>query len=203
MARLFPVTNSSVVASVTATVAAAHSALVAGTDYQFVSSTNCWIRQGSSKLLTVVAKANLIDGETVTITVNGTAVVYEFDVNGTGVTAGRVQVNVSADTTAATVAARLKTAINANQATLTVTDPLNGTLVIDLPSVNAGLSISDTVADAGFTNATGTMQATAATGSMFVPAGYVVLLNGSRGGQLGVLRDSADGKSSTAPVMII
>lgn len=97
-----------------------------------------------------VPKADLIDGETLTI---GT-VVFEFDVNGTGVTAGRTQVNVSGATTAAEVAAILHTAINGVGAGLliTSTDNLDGTLDLeaDVAGVAGNLAISDTVADTDF-----------------------------------------------------
>lgn len=197
--RLIPSTTSSVTATVSGTAAAAASALIDGIIYLFTSTTACWIRQGTSKLVTCIAKASMVDGETLTITVNGTAVVYEFDVNGTGVTAGRVQVNISdvGIATAANVAATLRTAIIANQTTIVVTDPANGTLFIDLPG-SRGLTVVEAVADAGFTVGNGTVQATAGAGSMLVPAGVQVLIDGDHGGQVGVIQDVAGGKTSIA-----
>ncbi len=197
--NLFPLISTTVVATVGGSAVAAASALLNGVSYVFSSSTNCWIRQGSSTLLTLVAKASLVDGETITIAINGATVIYEFDVNGTGVASGHVQVNVSADTTAANVAARLKTAINATQTTLTVTDPASGALTIDLPDSRA-LVVTEQVANAGCTVGTGIMQATAGTGSMFIPAGKEWLIDGAKGAQLGVIQDAAGGKSSTAVV---
>lgn len=129
----------------------------AGTDYiawfTEVGGTKATIEDG----ITCVAKANLVDGETVTIG-DGihASVVFEFDVNGTGVTAGRVQVNVSAATDAASVAVILAAAINAENAagrlfvTADVTDA-NGT--IDLTHEFEGnftTSVTDTVVDGGF-----------------------------------------------------
>lgn len=202
MARIFAIPSASTVASVGASAVVASSSLAASASYQFASNTACWIRQGMSKLVTCVAKANLVDGETLVITVNGVAVTYEFDVDGTGVTAGRTRVNVSTDTTAATVAARLRTAILAAQPALTVTDPTNGTLFVDLP-LSRSLTIAENVANAGFTIATGTMQATAGTGSMYVPANAPILLTGDLGEHLGVIQDATSGKASTTRVMIL
>jgi hypothetical protein len=42
--------------------------------------------------------------------------------------------------------------------------------------------------------------ASAASGSMFVPAGFVVYLDGSYGDTLSVIRDTADGKCTVTPV---
>ncbi len=69
------------------------------------------------------AKANLVDTETITIGdgINA-AKVYEIDTVPDGVTAGRVVVDVSGATTAADVAAIMRTAILANQPALSVSD---------------------------------------------------------------------------------
>ena len=101
-----------------------------------------------------VAKANLVDGETLTLDDGPHTVVFEFDVAGDGVVGGRTQVNVSTDTTAIDVAARLHAAINAEVATLTITstDPLTGTLNLanDTAGTAGNVASADTVADAGF-----------------------------------------------------
>lgn len=201
--RLFPILSTGVVATVGAAAVAAASAMVDGVDYVLWSTTNCWVRQGTAKLVTCVAKASLVDTDFITITTPLGTKVYEFDTAGNGVTAGRVQVNVSTDTTAATVAARLRTAILANQAELRVVDPANGTLQVDLVE-SPSLTITENVADAGFTITAGIMQASAATGSTFVPAGLNpgVLLNGKRGAQLGVIQDAAGGKSCVAQAQL-
>lgn len=105
--------------------------------------------------ITCVAKASLIDGETVTIG-DGTqaATVFEFDVNGTGVGGGHVQVNVSTDTTAIQVAARLHTAINGVVAGLLVTSTAVGdgtlTLANDANGEAGNVLIHDAVANIGF-----------------------------------------------------
>jgi phage tail sheath gpL-like len=64
----------------------------------------------------------------------------------------RVQVNVSADVTAANVAARLRTAILANQPSLSVTDNGDGTLTVAhrWPGAGGNVTITENVGDAGF-----------------------------------------------------
>lgn len=104
--------------------------------------------------ITCVAKASLADTDYVTISDGLRApALYEFDVTGDGVTAGRVQVNVSAATTAADVAALLKTAIEANQPVLTVTDAGSGVLTLShkLYGTIGNVTIAESVANAGFT----------------------------------------------------
>lgn len=194
-----PVTSRSVGAAVSSTTVAAHTAMTDKTDYVFCSSTNCWIRQGTSKLITCATKANSVDTDYITITVEGVALVYELDTSGNGAASGHVAVDISGATTAASIAAILRTAILAHQTTLTVTDPTNGTLIVDLPE-SRNLTITENVAHASFTVGTGIMQATAGTGSMFVPALLPIILDGTQGGQLGVIRNTADGSSSTTPV---
>jgi hypothetical protein len=113
--------------------------------------------------ITTVAVANLVDAETFTITDGyGVAWVFEFDVNGTGVTAGRIQVNVSTDTTDAHVKDRIITAINSATLTVagkkevfTVEAVSGGTAVVNLRATVSGTdwnkTITETVVDAGFT----------------------------------------------------
>ncbi len=104
--------------------------------------------------ITCTTKANYVDGETHTIG-DGMSVakVYEFDTNGGGVTAGRVQVNLNTDTTAAQVAARLRTAILANQPSIAVVDNGNGTLELTHQWAGQGgnVTMSDTVANVNHT----------------------------------------------------
>jgi hypothetical protein len=105
--------------------------------------------------ITCVAKANLIDGETVTIG-DGTqaATVFEFDVAGNGVGGTNVQVNVSTDTTAIQVAARLHTAINGVVAGLLVVSTAVGDGTLTLANEGHGeagnVTITDTVFDPNF-----------------------------------------------------
>lgn len=101
-----------------------------------------------------VAKASLVDGETVTLDDGPHTVVFEFDVAGDGVTGGRTAVDVSTDTSAIDVAARLHAAINGVVAGLTITstDPGTGTLNLanDVAGTAGNVATADTVTDAGF-----------------------------------------------------
>lgn len=104
--------------------------------------------------ITTVAKALLLDGETFTLNdgLNG-AKVFEFDVNGTGVTTGRVRVNVSTDTTADNVRDRIIAAMNA-ASNWNITASSGGAatvnLVNDLSGTLGNQTSSETVADVGF-----------------------------------------------------
>ena len=109
--------------------------------------------------ITTVAVANLVDTETFTLDDGLTPKVFEIDKAGDGVTAGRVQVNVSTDTTAGDVRDRIITAINASG--LTMTASIGGAAVVALINTVVGTAgnttSAETVADAGFvvTNMTG------------------------------------------------
>jgi hypothetical protein len=108
----------------------------------------------STGVITCTTKANYADTDYMTIGDGiAPAKLYEFDTAGDGVTAGRVQVNISSDTTAATVAARLKTAIEANQPALTVVDNLDGTLTVThkLGGAIGNATMSENVANAAHT----------------------------------------------------
>jgi hypothetical protein len=102
--------------------------------------------------ITCVAKANFDDNDTVTISDGDVSSIYEFDFAGDGVTAGRVQVNISAATTAESVALILKAAIEATTDKFTVTT--NGAGVITLTQNRVGtagnVTITEAVTDAGF-----------------------------------------------------
>lgn len=121
--------------------------------------TGTLVKTGAAKAtgtITCVAVANLIDGETVTLDDGVNApVVFEFDVNGTGVGGSNVQVDVSLDTSAIEVAATLHAAINGVGAGLAITsvDNLDGTLTLtnDAVGTAGNETITETVADAGFT----------------------------------------------------
>lgn len=106
----------------------------------------------ASGTITCVAKASFDDNDTVTIGDGLSAPkIYEFDFAGDGVTGGSVQVNISSDTTATQVAARLLTAINTNQPSLTVS---NGsgvlTLTSKIPGTAPNVTITETVTNSGF-----------------------------------------------------
>ncbi len=102
---------------------------------------------------TCVAKASLVDGDYVTVidVTAGTTVLYEFDVAGDGVTGGRTQVDISTDTTATQVATRLRTAILATQATITVSQSSGAlTLRRELSGTQVTITTTENVANAGF-----------------------------------------------------
>lgn len=113
--------------------------------------------------ITVVAVASLADGDYFTIIDSkGRTWVFEYDVTGDGVTAGRVQVNVSTDTTATHVRDRTITAINAATAVeggvteaIDITAAIGGSAVINLRAKSPGTvgnrTITENVANAGFT----------------------------------------------------
>jgi hypothetical protein len=107
--------------------------------------------------LQAIAGASLVDTETFTIN-DGTnpATVFEFD-SGGGVTSGNVAVPFTAGDTAATVAAAMVTAINGVGGTLLVTASLSvtgtSTLITLKRDTPGTITLSDTVANAGFTTA--------------------------------------------------
>lgn len=119
------------------------------------TATNSAPQSHAKGTITTVAVANLVDTEIVTISDGQVAKVFEFDVNGTGVTAGRVQVNVSTDTTAAHVRDRFITAINATTSgAWTITAAIGAADGIALKNTTPGtagnVTITEGVADAGF-----------------------------------------------------
>lgn len=171
--------------------------------YQFCSSTACWIKQGKALLLTSATKANFADGDYFSLTLDGRAVTFEIDKTGDGLTAagsyaGRTAIDVSAASTAAQCAAIIAAAIDAAfPATLTVTDNADGTVTL---LAKKQLAATETVAHASFLIAASTLlAATAGSGSMFVPAGVVVVIDGRDGQTLSVIRDTADGKAHLVP----
>lgn len=104
--------------------------------------------------ITCVAKADLIDGETVVLTkadTGGTVVTFEFDVTGDGVVLGNIPVDVSAAVSANDVAVALAAAIDAGH----FTAPVPGGAVVAVTQLGHGtpgdVAITETVADAGFT----------------------------------------------------
>lgn len=110
-------------------------------------------RAASSGTITCVAKASLADGDYLTI---GDGIVapklYEFDVAGDGVTAGRVAVNVLVDTTATQVATTLANAINQNHPTLNAVQNGDGTITVThkWPGAAGNVTMTENVTNAGF-----------------------------------------------------
>lgn len=195
-----PVTATSDSSTVTATVAQL-TGMEALKYYVFASSTNCWVKQGTTQLITCVTNANMADSDFITIAVSGgTTVVYEYDKSANGVTAGR-QSWAAGASTAIDVAATLATAIATAQPTLSVTNNANGTLTVTANDKIA--TFTENVANAGFTITSTSPLATAADGSVYIPANVVFYFDGNRGAQLGVIRDSADGKASLTRVLYI
>lgn len=104
--------------------------------------------------ITCATAANTDDNDTVTIGDGlSAAKIYEFDKAGDGVTAGRVQVNISGDTTAAEVAARLRTAILANQPAFDVLDNGDGSLTLThkIPGAHGNVTITEDTTHASLT----------------------------------------------------
>ena len=195
MTAFAPVTNTSDSSTVTASVGSL-TGMVASKMYLFVSSTNCWIKQGTTQLVTCTTNANMTDGDKLIIAISGLdAVTFEYDKAANGVTAGNVSWAAGAST-AAQVAATLVTAINGSAIAsyLTVTDNTDGTVTITVKDRHA--TFTEQVAHVAFTVAATHPPASAADGSMFVPAGVVITIDGNRGPQLGVIRNSADGNAS-------
>jgi hypothetical protein len=106
--------------------------------------------------ITTIAVASLVDGETFTLDdgVNP-ARVFELDVTGDGVTAGRVAVDVSGDTTADNVRDTIISVINAQNRSFFAQTASNGgaatvTLTQDLVGTPGNTTQSETVTNAGF-----------------------------------------------------
>lgn len=192
-----PVTTSSDSSTVTASIGSL-TGMLAGQLYLFVSSTNCWIKQGTTKLVTCATNANMADGDKLTIAVsNGDSVTYEYDKSANGVASTSTSWAAGAGTAAQT-AATLATAIGIAQPTLVVTDNADGTLTITVKDKHA--TFTEEVTHASFTVADAHPPAAAADGSMFVPAATQILIDGDNGPQLGVLRNTADGHASLTRV---
>jgi hypothetical protein len=116
-----------------------------------------WVPVGGTAAtgtIVCTTKANYVDTDYMTIG-DGIRppVVYEFDTAGDGVTAGRVQVNLSALTTAADVANALAAAIIANQPALDATDNGAGTVTIShkIAGTLGNVTITENVAHASHT----------------------------------------------------
>ncbi len=103
--------------------------------------------------ITVLAKAGLTDGDYFTIDDGiNTAVIFEYDVTGDGVTALRTAIDISAVSTLAEVKAATLAAINGVGALLAVTASSGGAGVVNLQmdTPGPGVTTTENVADAGF-----------------------------------------------------
>jgi hypothetical protein len=190
---LSPDCTTSLEVAVTATHAEFAASMAAKDHWVLISNTALWLKQANpSGTITCVAKASMADTDYITINDGTTSVLYEFDTVGDGVTGGRIQVNISGATSATDVATILKAAIVANQSYITVTQASG---VLTLASTTKNITITENVANGSFTVVYGPI-ATAAAGSMYIPANYPVILRGEQGSNVSVLRDSADGKAS-------
>lgn len=126
-------------------------------------------------IMNMIAKTLFVDGETFTITDGfGSTKIYEIDKAGDGVVGGHVQVNISTDTTAADVGARITTAITSNQPNLSV----SGTTVLTITralSSSTQMTASETVADAGFSCVASADSGWTAGTATDLGAGYTVV----------------------------
>lgn len=200
-----PVSSSSLTVAVGAAAAQFAGTMSADTEYLFFSSTACWIKQGTTQLITCTTNANMLDGDKLVISVAGrsapnNSVTYEYDKSANGVTAGN-QSWAAGAATAIDVAATLATAIAAAQPFLAVTNNGNGTLTIT--ALDAQATFTEQVSNAAFTVTSTTPLATAASGSMYVPANVQLVLSGDMGAQLGVLQDSVAGKASLTRTKVV
>lgn len=99
--------------------------------------------------ITCVAKANLVDTETVTlVNAAGTTYIFEFDTDGGGAT--EIQVDVSGDVTADDVAATLAGVIDGTGGLTAAANAAVVTVTQSDPGVGGNVAITETVADAGF-----------------------------------------------------
>ena len=188
-----PISSSSLKVAVGATHVEFAASMTKDQFWMLVSSTACWFKQASpTGTITCVANANMLDADFMTINdgINA-AVVYEYDKAANGVTGGRIA--WAAGTTAASVAANLRTAILANQPYITVVDNLDGTLT--LSSTSRNITLTENVTDAGFLVVYGP-QASVGAGSMFVPAGVPVTLDGASGSNVSIIQDAVGGSAS-------
>ncbi len=104
--------------------------------------------------ITTVAKDNLIDGETFTIGDGVLTKIFEFDVNGTGISSPtHVRVNVSGATDAPSVTTIMVTAINGSGLGITASPTDGGSevaLVKNTTGILGNVAITSTVADGGW-----------------------------------------------------
>lgn len=214
--KLIPIPSTAQNAAVgVGSAAIGNGAMAVGEFWQLVTTTPSYFKQGTQQRITCVAKANLADGDTVTIKVypqlssreqtdpylaQPTTKVYEFDVPGDGVAAGNQQVNVSADVTNIQVAARLATALGVGNPELTVTNNGDGTLDVYAPSRQ--MVITEQVANAGFTVADQALTASNAAGNMIAAPSLPYIIDGAFGKQAAIIRVAADGNATLTRVKL-
>ena len=99
-----------------------------------------------------VAKNLMADTDYITLNDGLKSVVFEFDTAGDGVTAGRVQVNISGAINATDVAVILVTAINASDLDVTASNA-SGVVTVthNLPGADGNATNSENVAEGTFT----------------------------------------------------
>lgn len=210
MKTLVPNPTTVVGSAVTNVSAALATTMARGELWRIVTSTGSYLAQGTRKRITCATKANTVDGETLTVTVytaktstefarertasTPNAVTFEFDVTGNGGVAGNNVLDISAATTAASVAVILAAALVIAFPECTVVDNLDGT--IDILAPNRQMTISDTVAHASFTVALVALVATSSY-PILVP-NVEQIVDGAFGAQASILRVSADGVASMA-----
>jgi len=109
----------------------------------------------ASGTITCTTKANYAAADADYMTIGDGMVVakrYDFDVDG-AYAGSNIQVNISTDASAAEVAARLRTAILANQPALGIVDNADGTLTVTHNWAGSGgnITMTENVANAGHT----------------------------------------------------
>lgn len=120
------------------------------------SGNTGWVPAGgvvAGGTITCTTKANYADTDYMTIG-DGIQIakLYEFDTAGDGVTAGRIQVNISGATSASDVAVILKAAIDANQPSITVAEATGVlTLTHKIAGTFANVTITENVTNAAHT----------------------------------------------------
>lgn len=183
-------------------------AMVTGKTYEFVGSTNAWVRQAGARRLTCSTKANATAGDYFTVNYDAQGKrAFQLDKTGadTALVAATIsvteviRVDISGASTAAQVAALLAASIDTTMpAGVAVTDNTDGT--IDLIA-DRQLATTEVCSNAAFLSAASTaLVATAGSLSIYTPAGTARYLDGRDGQTVAVIRDSADGKSTLTRV---
>jgi hypothetical protein len=152
--------------------------MLPGVYYLYTANTNAWLMQG---ITDIVYTANATTDVCTTATAHGLKTGNPVQTTNSG---GGLPTGLSAATVYWAI----------------VVDALNFQLATTRANALAGTQIN--ITDAGTGTQTATTIATLAAGSMYVPLGTQTLLNGNDGTTLSVVRDTADGKASLAPVRL-